>query len=249
MSKKYKYMKHYTKHYKMLLFYFFTSGTLLLTYNMTKVLPRFSISFPILDPELADIDSTKICDKVWMTHNLNVVTYQNGDSIPQVKDPKAWMALKTGAWCWYDNDSTNSLQYGRLYNWHAVNDSRGLAPQGWHIPSIKEWTDLDTCIGADSLGFRIRGRGWPVSVTNADNSSGFNGLPSGMRTDNGTFRLLGDGAVFWVSDNGSQSETSCYRMVHYVNREKEHLMGTGWGYVSKNEGYSVRCVLDNIPNR
>jgi uncharacterized protein (TIGR02145 family) len=95
----------------------------------------------------------------------------------------------------------------------------------------------------------MRGRGWPVPASTADNKSGFNGLPAGMRSDSGTFRLLGLGAVFWVSDEGSTGETWCYRMVQYVNSEKQHLMGTGWGYMSKAEGYSVRCVRDTMPNR
>ena len=80
-----------------------------------------------------------VCTQVWMLKNLDVSTYRNGDLIPKVTDSTAWNALITGAWCWYNNDSaTNASTYGKLYNWYAVNDPRGLAPTGWHVPSDAE---------------------------------------------------------------------------------------------------------------
>lgn len=81
--------------------------------------------------------SVKIGNQVWMTSNLDVGCYRNGDPIPEVRDPIQWSDLRTGAWCYYENDSGNGT---RLYNWYAVNDPRGLAPLGWHIPSDEEWT-------------------------------------------------------------------------------------------------------------
>src|ERR1035437_2945754 len=102
----------------------------------------------ILFTTLASIPSVTICTQVWMLNNLEVTTYRNGDPIPQVTDPAAWGLLSTGAWCWYNNDSaTNASTYGKLYNWYAVNDPRGLAPTGWHVPSDAEWTTLSTCLG------------------------------------------------------------------------------------------------------
>ncbi|RYY08664.1 MAG: hypothetical protein EOO04_39670, partial [Chitinophagaceae bacterium] len=85
---------------------------------------------------------TKICDQVWTVKNLDVTTYRNGDPIPQVTDPNAWATARTGAWCYYDNDPSNGAIYGKLYNWYAVNDARGLAPAGWHVPSDAEWNTL-----------------------------------------------------------------------------------------------------------
>jgi len=64
----------------------------------------------------------------WTNRNLNVSTYRNGVTIPQVTDPTTWAGLTTGAWCYYNNDPTTEATYGKLYNWYAVNDSRGLAP-------------------------------------------------------------------------------------------------------------------------
>ena len=63
-----------------------------------------------------------ICAQAWMTKNLDVTTYRNGDAIPQVTDPTAWANLTSGAWCYYNNDPANGPIYGKLYNWYAVND-------------------------------------------------------------------------------------------------------------------------------
>jgi hypothetical protein len=76
---------------------------------------------------IAPTPSVTICTQVWTLNNLDVTTYRNGESIPEVTDPTAWAALTTGAWCYYNNDSATGAIYGKLYNWYAVNDPRGLA--------------------------------------------------------------------------------------------------------------------------
>src|SRR5688500_248117 len=95
----------------------------------------------------------KIGGQTWMTSNLDVSTFRNGDSIPEVTSAEAWVkAAKEGkpAWCYYQNDPGKS--YGRLYNWYAVNDSRGLAPVGWHIPTNEEWILLEETVGVSRAG-------------------------------------------------------------------------------------------------
>ena len=87
--------------------------------------------------------------QTWTSKNLNVGTYRNGDKIPQVQDKNAWAKLKTGAWCYYENKAANGTTYGKLYNWYAVNDPRGLAPFGYHIPTEAEWTLLTNYLGGD----------------------------------------------------------------------------------------------------
>lgn len=82
-----------------------------------------------------------------MEKNLDVARYRNGDRITKVNDTSTWNNLTTGAYCYFDNDSSRyAAIYGKLYNWYAVNDPRGLAPTGWHIPVIEEWTALLTCL-------------------------------------------------------------------------------------------------------
>jgi len=104
--------------------------------------------------------SITIGTQKWMIVNLDIETYRNGDIIPQVTDPTAWKELTTGAWCYYGNNDDNGAKYGKLYNWYAVNDSRGLAPQGWHISTDAEWTTLSTLLGGEDIaGGKIeRGR-------------------------------------------------------------------------------------------
>jgi len=96
----------------------------------------------------AAIATVKIGNHDWTTKNLNVSRYRNGDIIPEVKDKNKWAKLTTGAWCYYNNEPKNGDIYGKLYNWYAVNDPRGLAPEGFHIPSIDE---LDFLTSQDTL--------------------------------------------------------------------------------------------------
>jgi len=99
----------------------------------------------------------KIGTQVWTSQNLDVATYRNGDVIPEVQGASAFSSLKTGAWCYYDNDTSNGTKYGKLYNWYAVHDPRGLAPKGFHIPSDAEWTVLtDYLGGAAAAGTKMK---------------------------------------------------------------------------------------------
>lgn len=135
---------------------------------------------------VTDIDgnnygSVVLNNQEWMAKNLNVSKYRNGDIIPQVTDINQWNNLTTGAWCYYRNDTSNGTVYGKLYNWYAINDPRGLAPQGWHIPSDAEWTDLVNFLGGENAaGPKIKefvALPWETSFAN--NQSGFNAIPSG----------------------------------------------------------------------
>ena len=95
--------------------------------------------------ECSTIQTTTICNQVWMVKNLDVDKYKDGTVIPEAKTVEEWVAAGnegTGAWCYYNFDPTYGAVYGKLYNWYAVNDPRGLAPTGWHVPSAAEWQRL-----------------------------------------------------------------------------------------------------------
>ena len=141
--------------------------------------------------------------QVWITKNLDVSTFRNGDPIPEVKTDEEWKRageLKQPAWCYYDNEPKNYETYGKLYNWYAVNDPRQLAPEGWHIPKDTEWIELTTFIGSrlhfgdwrdKSLalyaGKLMKSKeGWS-GFGNGTNESLFNGKPGGMRGRDGFF--------------------------------------------------------------
>lgn len=182
-----------------------------------------------------------ICSQVWMTKNLDVSTYRNGDAIPQVTDPTAWANLTTGAWCYYNNDAANGPIYGKLYNWYAVNDVRGLPPTGYHVPSDAEWTTLETCLGGSSVaGGAMKEAGlmhWWSPNTGATNSSGFAGLPGGDRFDYGAFVNFGNGGHWWSSTENGNS-LAWYRLMNYSITD---VLRNDDG---KTYGFSVRCVKD-----
>jgi uncharacterized protein (TIGR02145 family) len=182
-----------------------------------------------------------ICCQSWMTKNLDVDTYRNGDPIQQVTDPTAWAALTTGAWCYYNNSAANGAIYGKLYNWYAVNDPRGLAPEGWHVPTDFEWKTLENCLGGASVaGGAMKETGsthWTPPNTDASNISGFTGLPGGNRSALGGFNTVGNLGFWWSSTEGAATLAWCRRL------------NSSGGNIdlfnnTKISGLSVRCIRD-----
>ncbi|MEI6586951.1 MAG: fibrobacter succinogenes major paralogous domain-containing protein, partial [Sediminibacterium sp.] len=177
----------------------------------------------------------------WMEKNLDVMTYRNGEVIPQETDNTKWAGLTTGAWCWYSNSADNGAIYGKLYNWYAVNDPRGLAPQGWHIPTDAEWTTLGTLLGGDAAaGGKMKTTGttiWNTPNTSATNQSGYAGLPGGFRGYGGAFSYVGFNGYWW-SATVNNLTTAWYRGLYFNNgslfRDNDY----------KAYGFSVRCLRD-----
>jgi TonB family protein len=179
-------------------------------------------------------NSVKINEQTWMTENLNVDHYRNGDKIPQVKDPEKWAKLTTGAWCYYNNDSQNSKKYGKLYNWYAVNDPRGLAPYGWHIPTKEEFEALEATVIRD--GNKLKAIGQGIGVGSGKNTTGFTALMAGVRDIDGSFVDLYSVTNFWSS---VQVFIQAHSLgLHFDNSSTYSL------YFRENCGFSVRCVKD-----
>lgn len=201
--------------------------------------------------------SVTIGTQIWTTKNLDVTTYRNGDPIPQVTNPTEWKNLTTGAWCYYNNDPATGAVYGKLYNWYAVNDPRGLAPTGWHVPTDAEWKTLEVFLGmmqsqADSIGWRGNSEGgklkeagtahWLSPNTGATNSTGFTALPGGYRygyvVSGYDFNKINIVGVWW-----SSTETSAI----YAPSRDMYFLNAGISrtvYSDKKNGSSVRCVKD-----
>lgn len=192
------------------------------------------------------LPSIVIGTQQWTSENLNVLTYRNGDVIPQVTDAKAWATLKTGAWCYYNIDELNGPIYGKLYNWYAVHDPRGLAPKGWHIPTDAEWTTLTDNLGGETIaGGKMKttenttssnGK-WATPNTRATNESGFSGLPGGYRDFNGTFYYIGFYGYWWSSSEFSKP-SALFRILYY------YLDNAATSDYHKIAGFSVRCIKD-----
>lgn len=189
--------------------------------------------------------TVKIGNQQWMSKNLDVDCYANGDPIPQVQNPKEWENLKTGAWCYYNNDPLNGKIYGKLYNWYAVNDPRGLAPKGWKIPSDEDWTILTDYLGGkDVAGTKMKSTGgWEDNGngTNGSNESGFLGLPGGYRNKSGGYYSVGLSILcsgHWWSSTQDDTGSILYRAlldgrVNVIRYNDD-----------KVNGKSVRCLRD-----
>jgi uncharacterized protein (TIGR02145 family) len=187
-------------------------------------------------------DTVAICNQVWMKRNLDVDTYNNGDPIPKVTDANAWINMTSGAYCYYQNDSASYASlYGKLYNWYAVTDPRGIAPPGWHIPTTQEWDALSTCLGGNTVsGGAIKEAGinhWLFPNTGATNSSGFTALPGNYRDPSGYFSVEGIYAFFW-SANEYNSTDAFGRRARYDNTTFYLTSGVKYG------GHSIRCIKD-----
>ena len=201
-------------------------------------------------------------DQVWTVKNAEMVTYRDGTPIPQVTDATEWANLTTGAWCYYDNDPSK----GKLYNWYAVagihdNDentpNKELAPEGWHVPSDSEWTELENYLIANGYNYdgtttgnkiakaMASTTGWIGSNNTGaigndqslNNSSGFNAFPDDYRFFNGSFSNKGNNAFFW-----SSTDIDSYHAINRFIHSFSSSVSVNTEYM--RQGFSVRFVRD-----
>jgi uncharacterized protein (TIGR02145 family) len=192
----------------------------------------------ILDSHKNQADTVIIGKQIWTTANLNTNTFRNGDTIFEAKtidEFKKAGVEKKPAWCYYNNDSLNGLIYGKLYNWYAVNDARGLAPNQWHIPTINEWDTLTKFLGGETIcGSKIRNTfGWHTEG-NGNNSSGFSAIPGGNFMDY-EFHSIGELGFWWAA-------TKCYDGAAYARYLNYNYDPLKFASFSSTSGFSVRCV-------
>lgn len=204
-------------------------------------------------PFMTDIDSNvykivKIGNQWWMAENLKVTRYYNGDGIPNVTDNTEWTNLTTGAWCAFGYISGNIDTYGLLYNWYVVDDSREIAPEGWHVPTDEEWKEMEIYLGmsqseADDTEWRGTNEGNKLKSTsgwysdgNGTNESGFTALPGGYRIgSNGSYDNIGTYGYWW-SATAFSSTGSTLRVLGY-----NHSGVDRFSY-DKRAGFSLRLI-------
>lgn len=185
--------------------------------------------------------TVRIDTQEWMTGNLNVGSFRNGDPIPEARSDDEWQkAGQEGkpAWCYYENKAENGSRFGRLYNWYAITDQRGIAPAGWHISSDAEWRNTTDFLGGeDAAGTKMKSsNGW-LDDGNGTNESGFTGLPGGCRDLNGRFGYIGK-TGYWWSSTEYDSTLAWYRC---IDRSPYYVYRTNY---YKQNGLSVRCIRD-----
>jgi uncharacterized protein (TIGR02145 family) len=183
--------------------------------------------FASLNSTFCYAQTVTIGTQVWMTKNLDVDKFRNGDPIPEAKTDEEWYQAtnnKEPVWCYYNNDPANGEKYGKLYNWFAVNDPRGLAPTGYHVSSDAEWTTLTNYLGGES-----------VAGTKMKSTSGFSCLLGGFRSNDGTFYNIGSEGYWWSSTEAN-ANYAWYRRLYYDNGS------IGRTKLYKEGGVSVRCL-------
>lgn len=231
----------------------------LLTSSCKKAEPELLLgegAGQVTDAEGYSYKTVRIGQHVWMAENLRTARYANGDVIPEVLGNAAWLTSTTGATCIYDADPTMLSNYGRLYNFLAVEDGRGLCPYGWHVPSLDEWHTLALAVGVapaeiqnlnlQSIGCSINAGShlkstsalWWDSAWPHTNATGFSAMPGGLRgSGNGFFLGQGEYGAWWTSTavNGYLA----YRAsLSYAN---PCFSRHDASYVS---GLCVRCIKD-----
>jgi uncharacterized protein (TIGR02145 family) len=213
--------------------------------NLLVLLSILLISTPIFaqqygtfkDPRDGRVYKTvKIGNQEWMAENLNADRFMNGDLIQHGKTNEQWhsaLTSKKAAWCNFENNSSYSQKYGKLYNYFAVNDSRGLAPPGWHIAKEEEWKELIAYLEENGLsGSSLKKKSfWKNEKQNKD-STDFAALPSGARFRTGEFLTNEEYWFGWIANN----ETEGYYLSNNNNRIER--------FKEKGMGVSVRCVKD-----
>lgn len=208
-------------------------------------------------------EQVKIGDQVWMKENLNVDKFRNGDPIPEAKTNEEWIDASLNnkpAWCYYKNDSLNSKKYGKLYNFHAVSDPRGLAPKGWKIPTADDWEILINNNGGylDAAVKLKNTFGWDSK--NGSNESGFTANAGGERSWNiGYFSKERTYGYWWTSsvekeiteeavadanDPKSIAFTKYENFLVYYGIGENRVFKRGASGETLGEGLSVRLIKE-----
>ena len=191
----------------------------------------FAFLFCLVNPSKAQT-TVKIGTQIWMSKNLDVNKYRNGDDIPFVENDSDWAKLTTGAWCYYQNKTSNGTIYGKLYNLYAVIDPRGLAPKGFHIPTDAEWTILTDFLGGiDIAGGKLKEKG--VVHWNSPNTGAKN-----YRYSGGNFGFLGNYGMWWSSSEGGSKILGWDRFLY----SNDTVIGRFDDF--ERSGMSVRCIAN-----
>ncbi len=211
---------------------------------VTSISCKKKDTVPAEPTSVTDIDGNiynvvKICGKFWTVENLKTARYKDGVAIPTSLTNTQWEVATIGAFSIYDDVTTNNATYGKLYNWFAASSGK-LAPEGWHVATEAEWTELVTCLGGTTVaGGKMKAVSplWNVPNLGADNSSRFSALPAGFRGSSGAYNSKGSVTYFWGSDQRSTTQGE-YLVLN------TDLQSAAFNGANKQFGYSVRCVKD-----
>ncbi len=239
----------------------FSAGSYILkvvAFNQDVKIETYELNVEIKDLEYGsttDVDGNtyktiQIGNQVWMAENLKVKHYRNGEDIRLVNGGNTWVDLEQGAYCFPNNDANSDADYGLLYNFYSVNDSRNIAPEGWHIPSREEFRELmDYLGGHDEAGGKLKSLGntyWNSTLITADNEgtneSGFSAVAAGCCTASGGFSGFGYKTNFWFSEETTSLSGNLMGWSRYLGKSTNEISDESTSPATL--GYSVRCIKD-----
>jgi uncharacterized protein (TIGR02145 family) len=211
----------------------------------------------------SDIDgqlylTIEIGNHTWFAENLKTLRYSNGDFISEVNESPGLVAVNEGAWCYYDYNPQYNCPYGKLYNWQAVSDPRGVCPDGWHVSTLTDWQELiatldsttidtlnlPTYILSETVNSKLRSTSKQFSTDpnlNATNSFGFSALPGGVTSyfDKDYFNLLGGYCFWWLMPNPEYPIQ--YPSINFTTENNTVYINGNYDF---GRGLSIRCVKD-----
>lgn len=196
----------------------------------------------IRDVENNTYDTARIGNKVWMTENLRVTSYNDSTSIPLIVPSKTWSELTKPAYCIYENKVENLHTYGVLYNWFVV-EKKNVCPVNWHVATDKDWQELIEFYDGEQLaGLSLKGTQFWLENGFGLNESQFSALPGGGRKYTGVYDFLNQVGIWWSANEeqipeGKSENAITFQMTYWNNN------AISW-FNKKQEGYSIRCVKD-----
>ena len=207
----------------------------------------------LLEYQGYDYETVQIGEQCWFAENLRAENFKNGDVISSNLDDGEWASTSDGAVTYYNLESINIQNYGKLFNWHAASDARGLCPSGWNVPSENEWQMLEIEIGVpfnelNSLGLRGTDQGTQLKAQSdlwntaagivGTDVWGYHGLPGGERVPNEGFIHLGNYGFWWTTTLNDDGDKAFFRELTFNHSEIYRHNAL------LNTGMSIRCIKD-----
>lgn len=181
----------------------------------------------------------------WFGENLRTSTYCNGDSILNIADDSLWISTEDGAWSYHENDEFYNEPYGKLYNFYAIADARGVCPCGWRVPNSKDWENIIIYLGGYVVaGGKLKEKGtehWQEPNFAATNESGFSATPNSIRSHiDGSFSKLDTSATFWGNEY-SWFGTYPISAIYILEKDRGRIQRL---HTMLKSGGAIRCVRD-----
>ncbi len=196
--------------------------------------------------------TVEIGGKCWLAENLRTTSYRDGTAIPKLTDSDEWDKDRQGAYTCYYNQEQNCDDYGALYNWYAVNNEKGICPEGWSVPSQKQWAELERAVCQElgyqdcqerfpdegAFGWRGTDEGWNLLSTDLGGKDkyGFRAVFGGFRNTAGPFDFLDERGFWWTA-----TPSGDFAFARVMDKDEQGIRRIE---SSKSSGFSVRCVKD-----